>query len=185
MVAAQTVCREEILAHVAPAVSQRTIGNRLLVAGLRSCVPLALLPPTPRHRQAQQSTGGRNGTLLSSVMGVGSICVRVMDVHAYRVDLVSVIFRSAFAHDTQILPQVSWCRGVISYNFRSHLLFPQGKVNSTHYIAQIVNPVLLPTGKWCPHIAAATQHVLRGVQQLPWPARSPDLSPIEHAWDTM
>jgi hypothetical protein len=24
-----------------------------------------------------------------------------------------------------------------------------------------------------------------GVQTLPWPARSPDLSPIEHAWDLL
>ena len=36
----------------------------------------------------------------------------------------------------------------------------------------------------CPHRDAATQRVLRGVQ-LPWPVRSPDLSPIEHVWVTM
>ena len=35
-----------------------------------------------------------------------------------------------------------------------------------------------------PYTAAATQRALRGVQ-LPWPARSPDLSPIEHVWDMM
>ena len=34
-------------------------------------------------------------------------------------------------------------------------------------------------------IAAAMQHVLRGVQQLPWPAIFPDLSPIEHVLDMM
>ena len=47
------VSREEIRAHVAPAVSPKTIGNRLLAAGLRSRVPLARLPLTPRHRQAR------------------------------------------------------------------------------------------------------------------------------------
>ena len=36
-----------------------------------------------------------------------------------------------------------------------------------------------------PHSAAATQHALRGVQQLPWPARSSDRAPIEHVWDMM
>ena len=36
-----------------------------------------------------------------------------------------------------------------------------------------------------PHIAAATQRALHGVQQLPWPARSPDLSPIECVCDMM
>ena len=36
-----------------------------------------------------------------------------------------------------------------------------------------------------PHVAAATQRALRGVQQLPWPTRFPDLSPIEQVWDIM
>ena len=36
-----------------------------------------------------------------------------------------------------------------------------------------------------PHTAAATQRALRGVQQLPWPARSPDLTPVDHVWDMM
>ena len=33
-------------------------------------------------------------------------------------------------------------------------------------------------------MVAAMQHALRCVQ-LPWPARFPDLSPIEHVWDMM
>ena len=35
-----------------------------------------------------------------------------------------------------------------------------------------------------PHTADAIQRALRGVQ-LPWPARAPDLSPVQHVWDTM
>ena len=42
--------REEIRVHVAPVVSPRAIGNRLLAAGLRSRVSLARLPLLPRHR---------------------------------------------------------------------------------------------------------------------------------------
>ena len=85
-----------------------------------------------------------NGALLSSVMRVSSVCMRVMDVYVYGVDLVSVIFLSAFANDTQAPPQASWCGGGgINYNSQSHLLFLQGKVNSVGYIAQTVNPVLL------------------------------------------
>ncbi|GBN16305.1 hypothetical protein AVEN_221883-1 [Araneus ventricosus] len=34
-----------------------------------------------------------------------------------------------------------------------------------------------------PHTAVVTQNTLQSVDMLPWPARSPDLSPIDHAWD--
>ena len=89
----------------------------------------------------KESTGEWNGALLSSVMRIGSVCMRVIDVHVIGVDQVSVIFgvHSSTTHRTQ-----HWFHGVeaISYNSRSHLVFLQGKVNSARYIAQ-VNPVLL------------------------------------------
>ena len=53
------------------------------------------------------STREWNGDLLSSVMRVGSVCMRVMYVHMYGVDVVTVIFRSIFAHDTWTPPQAS------------------------------------------------------------------------------
>ncbi|GFW60941.1 transposable element Tcb1 transposase [Trichonephila clavipes] len=34
-----------------------------------------------------------------------------------------------------------------------------------------------------PHRARLSQYCLRTFTTLPWPARSPDLSPIEHIWD--
>ena len=77
-VAARTEFREEIRAHVAPAVSRRTIGNCLLAAGLKSRVPLI-------------DTGVVKGS-------TGEVCIRVMDV--YSADPVSVSYRSALAHDT-------------------------------------------------------------------------------------
>ena len=45
--------------------------------------------------------------------------------------------------------------------------------------------VLFQQDKTRPRMAAMAQHALRGVQQLPWPARSPYLSPIEHVWIMM
>ncbi|GFY28996.1 transposable element Tc1 transposase [Trichonephila clavipes] len=45
-------------------------------------------------------------------------------------------------------------------------------------------------GRYCqdnarPHTVRISQHAIRGVQMLPWPAYSPDLSPIEHVWDVI
>ena len=59
----------------------------------------------------KESNGEWNDDLLSSVMRLGSVCMLVMDVHVYGVDLASVIFRSAFAHDKKASPQGSWCGG--------------------------------------------------------------------------
>ena len=42
-------------------------------------------------------------------MRVDSVCMQVLDVHMYGVNLVGIIFQSAFAHDTQVPPQASWC----------------------------------------------------------------------------
>ena len=78
-------------------------------------------------------------------------------------------------HDTQAPPQASWCGAAISYHSRSHLVFLQCNEKHCRYIAQVVNPVLLPfrlqegdvlfqQDNARPHTAAATQRTLRGVQ---------------------
>ncbi|GFX65314.1 transposable element Tcb2 transposase [Trichonephila clavipes] len=36
-----------------------------------------------------------------------------------------------------------------------------------------------------PHTERVTHVFLRHFQTLPWPGRSPDLSPIEHVWDQL
>ncbi|GFU56069.1 DDE_3 domain-containing protein [Trichonephila clavipes] len=35
------------------------------------------------------------------------------------------------------------------------------------------------------HTASVAQDILRHFQTLPWPASSPDLSPVEHVWDRL
>ncbi|GFS88639.1 transposable element Tcb2 transposase [Trichonephila clavipes] len=37
----------------------------------------------------------------------------------------------------------------------------------------------------CPHTAKVSQDFLRHFHTLPWPVRSPDLSPVEHVWNQL
>ena len=86
--------------------------------------------------------------------------------------------------------------GAIGYNMRSRLLRIEGNLNSNPYIREVLQPDVLPLHQATPH-AIFQQHNARPqaarivqaffqrrwVSLLPWPARSPDMSPIEHVWD--
>ena len=77
----------------------------------------------------------------------------------------------------------------IATNRRTHLVTISGSFNAESYRNEIPTPHVLP------FIAAnARLHVVRAnmdflhqnnVDLLPWPALSPDLSPIEHFWDQL
>ncbi|CAH1990549.1 unnamed protein product [Acanthoscelides obtectus] len=88
--------------------------------------------------------------------------------------------------------------GAIAYGSRSPLIFIRGNMNAQRYIYEVLEPHLLPyldtladptfqQDNARPHVARVTidffQH--NDVTLLPWPPRSPDLSPIEHVWDMM
>ncbi|CAH1989820.1 unnamed protein product [Acanthoscelides obtectus] len=88
--------------------------------------------------------------------------------------------------------------GAIGYGSRSPLIYIRGNMNAQRYIHEVLEPHLLhyldtladPTFQHDnarPHVARVTidffQH--NDVTLLPWPPRSPDLSPIEHVWDMM
>ena len=86
--------------------------------------------------------------------------------------------------------------GAIGYNMRSRLLRIKGNLNINRYIRGVLQPEALPLLQATPHAIFqqdnARPRVARIVQAffqrgrvslLPWPARSPDMSPIEHVWD--
>ena len=52
----------------------------------------------------------------------------VLPIRVYDIDLVSVIFRSTFVHDTQAQPQASWDGGH-QLKLTITFVFLQGKVN--------------------------------------------------------
>ena len=85
--------------------------------------------------------------------------------------------------------------GGIGYYSRTPLVRIAGTLNSQRYISEVLEPVVLPYLQGSataifqqdnarPHVARIVQRffVTHQIELLPWPARSPDLSPIENMW---
>ncbi|GFT30323.1 transposable element Tcb1 transposase [Trichonephila clavipes] len=85
--------------------------------------------------------------------------------------------------------------GGIGYHFHTPLVHIDGILNSQRYISKVLEPVVLPYLQGLatamfqqdnarPLVARIVQRffVNHQIELLPWPARSPDLSPIENMW---
>ncbi|GFY01221.1 transposable element Tcb1 transposase [Trichonephila clavipes] len=83
--------------------------------------------------------------------------------------------------------------GTIAFNTRSPLVLLCGSMTAERYV-HFLQPHVLPLMQRLPgaifqqdnaqpHTARVSQDYLRTVTILPWPALSPDLSPIAHIWD--
>ncbi|GFW50191.1 transposable element Tcb2 transposase [Trichonephila clavipes] len=86
--------------------------------------------------------------------------------------------------------------GAISWDTRSSLVVLQGTLTARRYVDDILKPIVLPMlsshpgaiyqqDNARPHTARLSQQCLQGYDVLPWPTRSPDLSPIENVWDAL
>ncbi|GFW38025.1 DDE_3 domain-containing protein [Trichonephila clavipes] len=97
-------------------------------------------------------------------------------------------------HTARIAGVMVW--GAIAYDSRSTLILMHRTLTGQRYVDDILRPQVGPFLNGLPgaifqqdnarsHAARVAQDFLRHFQTLPWPARSPNLSPVEHAWDQL
>ena len=78
---------------------------------------------------------------------------------------------------------------------RTQLVVINGNLNGERYLNEVVVPHIQPTiqqnnltvqqDNAPAHRARIVMATMENLAMLPWPARSPDLSPIEHIWDEL
>ncbi|GFW52057.1 transposable element Tcb2 transposase [Trichonephila clavipes] len=172
-----TVTRSTIRADVSVAIVTQTISRHLAEANLKSKRPFRALPLTPEHRQLRlqwcQARSMWNVT-----------------------DWQKVLFsdESRFVLGTDDNRVRVWRRP--AYDSRSTLIVLRGNLTSQRYVDDILRPYVGPflngfpgaifqQDNARPQTARVAQNFLRHFQTLPWPARTPDLSPVEHVWNQL
>ncbi|MBJ5584651.1 transposase [Salmonella enterica subsp. enterica serovar Typhimurium] len=181
--------------------SARTIRRRLQQWGLVARRPLLRLPLTLHHRRMRLQWCVERRTWTTEWHDIifsdeSRFCLQHHDgrIRVWR-QRGERLFDTCIRHrHTAPSPGVMvW--GAIGFDTRTRLVRIAGTLNSHRYISDVLEPVVLP---YLQDLPAATfqqdnarPHVARTVQQfftaqevclLPWPACSPDMSPIGHVW---
>ncbi|GFX17885.1 transposable element Tcb2 transposase [Trichonephila clavipes] len=159
------------------AIVPHTISRHLAEANLKPKRPFRALPLTPEHRQLRLQWCQARSMW-------------------YVTDWQKVVFsdESRFVLGTDDNRLRVWrCP---AYDSRSTLIVMRGTLTSQRYVDDILRPHVGPFQNGLPgaifqqdnarpHTARVAQYFLRHFQTLPWPARSPCLSPVEHVWDQL
>ncbi|GFY33270.1 transposable element Tcb1 transposase [Trichonephila clavipes] len=169
-----TVTRSTLRAGVGVGIIPQTIYRHLAEANLKFKRPFRALPLTPEHRQLRlQWCQARS----------------MWNVTDWQKDV--FIDESRFVLGTDDNRVRVWRHP--TYDSRSTLSVMRGTLTGKRYIDDILRPHVGPflnglpgaifqQDNARPHTARVSQDFLRHFQALPWPARSPNLSHVEHVW---
>ncbi|GFU76377.1 transposable element Tcb1 transposase [Trichonephila clavipes] len=181
--------------------SARTIRRRLQQSDLSARRPLLGLPLTQNHGRLRHQWCYERRKWVAEWNEVvftdeSRICLQHHErrIQIWRHRGERMLNRCVMHRYTGPAPDVMvW--GDIGYHSRNPLVRIAGTLNSQRYISEVLQPVVL-TYLQClataifqqhnarPHVARIVQRLFVNyqIELLPWPTRSPDLSPIENMW---
>ncbi|GFX50245.1 transposable element Tcb1 transposase [Trichonephila clavipes] len=171
-----TVTRLTIRADVGVAIVPQAISRHLAESNLKSKRPFHALPLTPKHRQLRLQWC--QARLMWNVTDWQKVVFSDESRFVYGTDDNRVrVWRSAGERRFTLIVK----RGALSgQRYVDDIL----RFRVGHFLNGLPGAIFHQDNAR-PHTARIAQDFLRHLQTLPWPASSPDLSPVEHVWDQL